>query len=366
MSARKPQVEREAFEAVKKGCIDWSAAPETIVRQIRQVTPDQCGVEIVAKINAAGRELPAKGNHYQDGEEAHGGLVMRSGRSLPRHAGTRSDILSGDALAQQPVPAAPINAAPDGNAAPSGAESTERPAVAPIAPAAPELAEGSAWRGTEPSGALSGATTALRNLYHMVKAVSREFDKPVTNENVMTWLALNQAMANAEELLYGSATAPASAEREQETVRSAARNRKPLSGPDAQAIEGALQQVERELRAAQAELAKERERAEKAEAEREVMPEEPKHELDCLHRYDVEQCNCGALASHRDALRTSLAAALRERDEAIRLLRSAKHACSYASVEEAQKGMWALPHDVLIPISRFLALAAKGKDGRNE
>ena len=31
------------------------------------------------------------------------------------------------------------------------------------------------------------------------------------------------------------------------TIREAARNRRPLGGPDAQALEGALQQVEREL-----------------------------------------------------------------------------------------------------------------------
>ena len=72
--------------------------------------------------NAAGQELPAESNHHREGEATHGGLVMQKGRSQLRRAGTRADILSGDASAQQPAPAAP-STSPD-------AASSDQPGIA--------------------------------------------------------------------------------------------------------------------------------------------------------------------------------------------------------------------------------------------
>jgi hypothetical protein len=45
--------------------------------------------------------------------------------------------------------------------------------------------------------------STLLHLHHAVKAVSQEFDKPVTEANVMTWLALNQAQEMAAGILHG-------------------------------------------------------------------------------------------------------------------------------------------------------------------
>ena len=58
--------------------------------------------------DSAAQELPAKGKYPRDGEATHGGLVMQSGRSTERHAGTRAKVIpSVDASAQQPAAAEP-------------------------------------------------------------------------------------------------------------------------------------------------------------------------------------------------------------------------------------------------------------------
>jgi hypothetical protein len=87
------------------------------------------------------------------------------------------------------------------------------------------------------------------------------------------------------------------------TVRQAARERQPLDGADAQALEGALAITERERDAAEEVATRQRDRAKQAERER-----------------DEARLSADAEAMKANNLIASIRQVERERDEAVRLL----------------------------------------------
>lgn len=52
-----------------------------------------------------------------------------------------------------------------------------------------------------PSASTDSTINALRGLHKAVKQLADHFDKPITDENVPLWLALNSAQAHAEKVL---------------------------------------------------------------------------------------------------------------------------------------------------------------------
>lgn len=88
------------------------------------------------------------------------------------------------------------------------------------------------------------------------------------------------------------------------TVRDAARNRQPLGGADAQALEGALAQADRERDSLRAERDAEQRRAMAAESERDVLREE--HTARVLENSDLAHERDEA-REERDSLRDQLA-----------------------------------------------------------
>jgi len=65
-----------------------------------------------------------------------------------------------------------------------------------------------ARRANESLRSNSSVLNALRGLSKAVKQLAEHFDKPVTDENVVLWLALNSAQEHAEKVLTAGASAP--------------------------------------------------------------------------------------------------------------------------------------------------------------
>lgn len=121
---------------------------------------------------------------------------------------------------------------------------------------------------------------------------------------LMDVAAAIRARAVADGKAGGEPAPTESANAKRLTIRKAARNRQPLGGADAQALEGALAQADRERDSLRAERDAEQRRAMAAESERDVLREE--HTARVLENSDLAHERDEA-REERDSLRDQLA-----------------------------------------------------------